>query len=92
LDVTHPAANKGSVVEFLSAAYLIPTSSVATIGDMPNDVLMFENSGMSIAMGNASKEVQAQANFVTDSNEEEGFAHAIERFVLNQTTSSQGTL
>jgi hydroxymethylpyrimidine pyrophosphatase-like HAD family hydrolase len=40
---------------------------------------------MSIAMGNASPEVQAEANFVTDSNEEEGFAHAIERFVLNQT-------
>jgi Cof subfamily protein (haloacid dehalogenase superfamily) len=92
LDVTHPAANKGSVVDFLSAAYLIPASSVATIGDMPNDVLMFGNSGMSIAMGNASKEVQAQANFVTDSNEEEGFAHAIERFVLNQITSSRGTL
>jgi Cof subfamily protein (haloacid dehalogenase superfamily) len=92
LDVTHPAANKGSVVDFLSAAYLIPASSVATIGDMPNDVLMFENSGMSIAMGNASKEVQAQANFVTDSNEEEGFAHAIERFVLNQTTSSRKAL
>lgn len=82
LDVTHPAANKGSVVDFLSAVYLIRKSSIATLGDMPNDVLMFENSGMSIAMGNASKEVQAEANFVTDSNEEEGFARAIEQFVL----------
>jgi Cof subfamily protein (haloacid dehalogenase superfamily) len=82
LDVTHPAANKGSVVDFLSAVYLIPKSSIATLGDMPNDVLMFENSGMSIAMGNASQEVQAEANFVTDSNEEEGFAHAIEEFIL----------
>ena len=88
LDVTHPAANKGSVVDFLSAVYLVPKSSIATIGDMPNDVLMFNKSGMSIAMGNASKEVQAEAHFVTDSNEEEGFAHAIERFVLNQTVSS----
>jgi len=85
LDVTHPAANKGSVVDFLACVYLIPKSSMATIGDMPNDVLMFNKSGMSIAMGNASPEVQAEANFVTDSNEEEGFAHAIERFVLNQT-------
>jgi hypothetical protein len=51
---------------------------------MPNDILMFEKSGMSIAMGNASKLVQAEANFVTDSNEEEGFAHAIERFILKQ--------
>jgi Cof subfamily protein (haloacid dehalogenase superfamily) len=83
LDVTHPAANKGSVVDFLASVYLIPKSSIATLGDMPNDVLMFKKSGMSIAMGNASKEVQAEANFVTDSNEEEGFAHAIERFVLH---------
>jgi Cof subfamily protein (haloacid dehalogenase superfamily) len=87
LDVTHPAANKGCVVDFLSSVYLIPRSRIATIGDMPNDVLMFEKSGMSIAMGNASKLVQAEANFVTDSNEEEGFAHAIERFVLNQAIS-----
>ena len=88
LDVTHPAANKGSVVDFLAAVYLIPKSSIATLGDMPNDVLMFKNSGMSIAMGNASKEVQAEANFVTDSNKEEGFAHANEQFVLSQTSIS----
>src|ERR1700731_2896242 len=82
LDVTHPAANKGSVVDFLSAVYLIPASSIATIGDMPNDVLMFNKSGMSIAMGNASKEVQEQANFVSRSNQENGFAFAVEKFVL----------
>jgi Cof subfamily protein (haloacid dehalogenase superfamily) len=86
LDVTHPAANKGSVVDFLSAVYLIPTSSIATIGDMPNDVLMFEKSGMSIAMGNASKQVQEEANFVSHTNEEEGFAHAMEEFVLGRKT------
>jgi hydroxymethylpyrimidine pyrophosphatase-like HAD family hydrolase len=43
---------------------------------------MFEKSGLSIAMGNASPEVQAQANFVTASNQEEGFAMAVERFIL----------
>jgi len=85
LDVTHPAANKGSVVDLLSEVYLLPTSSIATIGDMPNDVLMFEKSGMSIAMGNASKAVQEEANFVTYSNEEEGFAHAMEEFVLGKS-------
>jgi hydroxymethylpyrimidine pyrophosphatase-like HAD family hydrolase len=50
---------------------------------MPNDVLMFQKSGVSIAMGNASPEVQASATYVTSSNEEEGFANAIEKFVLN---------
>ena len=45
---------------------------------MPSDVRMFEKSGLSIAMGNASAEVQAQANFVTLSNEEDGFAYAMD--------------
>ena len=82
LDVTHPDANKGHVVTVLSQVLSIPPEQIATIGDMPNDVLMFRKSGMSIAMGNASPEVQAQAKFVTTSNADEGFAHAIERFIL----------
>ena len=49
------------------------------MGDMPNDVLMFRKSGFSIAMGNASDEVKAQASAVTDSNENEGFAKAVDR-------------
>jgi Cof subfamily protein (haloacid dehalogenase superfamily) len=82
LDVTHPDANKGHVVTALSEALSIPTAQIGTIGDMPNDVLMFHKSGLSIAMGNASAEVQGQAQFVTTSNEEEGFAKAIEAFIF----------
>jgi Cof subfamily protein (haloacid dehalogenase superfamily) len=82
LDVTHPDANKGTVVTTLSKRLSVPASEIATIGDMPNDVLMFRKSGLSIAMGNASQQVQAQANRVTDSYEDEGFAKAIERVVL----------
>lgn len=84
LDVTHPDANKGHVVEVLSQALSIPPTQITTIGDMPNDVLMFKKSGLSIAMGNASPEVQRQARFVTSSNEEEGFAKAMEGFVLGE--------
>jgi Cof subfamily protein (haloacid dehalogenase superfamily) len=82
LDVTHPDANKGHVVTVLSEVLSIPPAQIATIGDMPNDVLMFQKSGLRIAMGNASAEVQHQAQFVTSSNEEEGFANAMETFVL----------
>jgi hypothetical protein len=82
LDVTHPQANKGGVVLAMSKLLNIPAAEIATIGDMPNDVLMFEKSGVSIAMGNASPEVQASATYVTSTNEEEGFARAIEEFVL----------
>jgi Cof subfamily protein (haloacid dehalogenase superfamily) len=87
LDVTHPEANKGGVVEFLSRYLDIAPAEIATIGDMPSDVRMFEKSGLSIAMGNASAEVQAQANFVTLSNEEDGFACAMDKFVLPAATS-----
>ena len=79
LDVTHPKANKGEVVGLFSRICNIPPPQIVTIGDMPNDVLMFKQSGISIAMGNASPEVQKSATFVTDSNEAEGFAKAMER-------------
>lgn len=84
LDVTHPQANKGTLVERLSKLLNIPPAQIATIGDMPNDVLMFRKSGFSIAMGNASDEVKAQANVVTDCNENEGFASAVWKFVLQK--------
>jgi Cof subfamily protein (haloacid dehalogenase superfamily) len=87
LDVTHPDANKGTVVTTLSKFLAVPTTEIATIGDMPNDVLMFRKSGLSIAMGNASPEVQAEANQVTDSYNDEGFAKAIERFILPRVGS-----
>jgi len=83
LDVTHPQANKGEVVLSLSRLLNIPAAQIVTIGDMPNDVLMFRKSGVTIAMGNASPEVRAAATYVTSSNQEEGFANAIEKFVLN---------
>ena len=92
LDVTHPNANKGAVVERLSQFYSIPLEHVATIGDQPNDVLMFKPSGLSIAMGNASEEVQKQATCVTTSNEEEGFALAIDRFVLPHAAAANVVL
>ncbi len=90
VDVTHPNANKGRVVAALSRFLSTPADSIATIGDMPNDVLMFRRSGLSIAMGNASAEVKAQAHFVTDSYNNDGFAKAIERFVLGSALIDSG--
>lgn len=82
LDVTHPLATKGHVVDTLARRLGLTPAQVATIGDMPNDVLMFRQSGFSIAMGNADPAVQAQASAVTDSNEDDGWAKAVERFLL----------
>lgn len=82
LDVTHPDANKGTVVRMLSEILDVPEENIVTIGDMPNDMLMFERSGMSIAMGQSSDEVKRAAGYVTASNQEDGFALAMERYVL----------
>jgi Cof subfamily protein (haloacid dehalogenase superfamily) len=82
LDVTHPQANKGAVAKYLAEKYKIDASEIATIGDMPNDVLMFAHSGLSIAMGQSSAEVKRAARRVTTSNEDEGFANAVEKFIL----------
>ena len=82
LDVTHPDANKGAVVLTLSKMLGIAPEEIATIGDMPNDISMFRKSGVSIAMGQSSDEVKSAATYVTTSSEEEGFANAVERYVL----------
>jgi Cof subfamily protein (haloacid dehalogenase superfamily) len=84
LDITNPSANKGEVLRRLSRELDIPPEEIATVGDMPNDVLMFAHSGLSIAMGQASEDVKRSARRVTKPNSQEGFAEAIERYVLNE--------
>ena len=88
LDVTHPRANKGEVVKYLAQRYSLSTEEIATIGDQPNDVLMVAHSGLSIAMGNADAQVQRCARRVTDTNEANGFAAAVSRFVLDGRADS----
>jgi Cof subfamily protein (haloacid dehalogenase superfamily) len=82
LDVTHPQANKGAALAFLAKRLGLQEESIATIGDQPNDTLMFRRSGLSIAMGNASEAVQKQATHVTTASEEDGFANAVERYII----------
>lgn len=82
LDVTHPQANKGAALHTFARLLNVPLQEIAVIGDGNNDVLMFEQAGFSIAMGNASDGVKKQAQVVTASNEEDGFAAAVEKYVL----------
>jgi Cof subfamily protein (haloacid dehalogenase superfamily) len=78
LDVTPPGCDKGTFVQTIASRLGISTDAVATIGDMQNDLAMFRKSGLSIAMGNATDDVKKVATEVTASNEEEGFATAID--------------
>jgi Cof subfamily protein (haloacid dehalogenase superfamily) len=82
LDVMPVGVDKGVIVDVLARRLGIPTDEVATLGDMDNDIAMFRRSGFRIAMGNASPEVKRNADVVTLSNREEGFALAVEHLVL----------
>ena len=78
LDITPPGFNKGTFVVAMAKRLGIKTDAVATIGDMQNDLAMFRVSGMAIAMGNATDSVKEQATNVTATNEQDGFAEAME--------------
>ncbi len=90
VEITYPLANKGTVVERLSRYLKIPPEQIATIGDQLSDVLMFKRSGLSIAMGNASEEVQRQAMCVTTSHADKGFANAIEKYIIPRAEPPRG--
>jgi Cof subfamily protein (haloacid dehalogenase superfamily) len=78
LDVTPPGRDKGTFVAAMATRLGISTDAVATIGDMQNDLPMFAESGVSFAMGNATDDVKKRATHVTDTNERDGFARALE--------------
>lgn len=82
LDVTSYGIHKGTVVTRLAKLLNIPTDRVAVIGDGPNDIAMFKQAGLSIAMGQAVDEVKESATYITASNDDEGWARGIEQYVL----------
>lgn len=85
LDVTPPGCDKGTFVQAMAKRRGIPTAAVATIGDMENDLAMFRTSGVSFAMGNAADAIKRMTTHVTASNEDEGFAKAMD-FVLKRNS------
>ena len=84
LDVTHRDADKGHAVRALAAHLSVDLADVAVLGDMVNDLPMFAVAGFAIAMGNATPEVQALASAVTGRNDRDGWAQAVDHFVLGQ--------
>jgi hypothetical protein len=82
LEVMHVQANKAKALEVVARHYGIHRQEVMAIGDSYNDLEMIEWAGLGVAMGNAFEPVKEAADFVTTSNEEEGVAEALRRFVL----------
>jgi Cof subfamily protein (haloacid dehalogenase superfamily) len=81
-DITPPGIDKGRLIDLLAARLGLAHEQIAVLGDMGNDVEMFRRAGFAIAMGNATAEVKALAQAVTLSNDDDGFAAAIDRYIL----------
>jgi Cof subfamily protein (haloacid dehalogenase superfamily) len=77
LDITHPLANKGEGIRELAQRAGVALENVAVLGDMQNDVAMFDVAGVSIVMGQASVQVQESASFVSSTNDQDGFAMGV---------------
>lgn len=83
MEITHPDAVKGNGVQALCRSMGIPMESVMALGDSGNDETMLRQAGLGIAMGNAPDEIKACADWVSESNKNDGAAIAIEKFVLS---------
>lgn len=82
LEITNCSVNKGVALAILAEHLGIAQEEVMAIGDSFNDLEMIQYAGTGVAMGNARPEIKEQANIVTVSNEEDGVAEAIERYIL----------
>lgn len=82
IEVNHINGNKGNGLKMMAEHFQIPLENTVAIGDERNDIPMFQTAGLSIAMGNAEAEIKSYCNSVTLTNDENGVAHAIEKFVL----------
>lgn len=83
LEFLNKEVNKGTGVKLLADHLGVKQEEVMTFGDAENDLDMIVYAGMGVAMANGFEEVKEASNYITDSNEEDGVAKAIEKFVLS---------
>jgi Cof subfamily protein (haloacid dehalogenase superfamily) len=88
LDVTAYGIHKGSAVRRIASVFNVTPAQVAVIGDGPNDIEMFREAGISIAMGQGVDEVIEAARYITSSNDNDGWARGIEKYVLGAAQSA----
>ena len=83
MEVTPPGIEKASALAELTKILNIPREMLMACGDGLNDIPMLEYAGLSVAMANAYEETKKVADYIAPSNEDDGVAEAIERFILN---------
>ncbi|GIP60398.1 MULTISPECIES: Cof-type HAD-IIB family hydrolase [Paenibacillus] len=88
LEFTEAGVDKGTSLHHLIQQLGIKREEVIAIGDSYNDLAMIEFAGLGVAMGNAPDDIKAVANYVTDTNMEDGVAKVVEKYMLNQAAST----
>ena len=84
LEILRPEANKGSGISLLAKELGLKQEEIICVGDAGNDKHMIEYAGLGVAMGNATDEIKEMADYVTLSNDEDGVAHVINKFILEE--------
>ena len=82
LEITHPLATKGNAMDWICDHYHIEPSEMIAVGDSFNDITMIKYAGLGAAMMNGRDEVKAVSDIVVPSNEEDGVAWLIEKYLL----------
>ena len=82
LEILPTHASKGSALKVLLKEMGISASQAMAIGDGENDIEMLELAGLGVAMGNANAHIKSVANVTTKTNDEDGVAEAVEKYVL----------
>lgn len=82
VDMVAHGVNKGAALRALAAILGVPIAQTLALGDDENDIPLLQAAGLGVAMGNALDEVKGVAGAVTGTNAEDGWAAAIERYVL----------
>jgi Cof subfamily protein (haloacid dehalogenase superfamily) len=85
LEILPPGASKGAALKLLLKDLKLPAEQALAIGDGENDIEMIQLAGVGVAVGNAHQKLKAVADHVVASNDEDGVAEAVERFVLAET-------
>ena len=82
IEILPPGTDKGNALRIISEKLSIPLSDMIAFGDWDNDVGMLATAGIGVAMANGSDKAKAVASFITKSNDEDGIAYALERFLF----------
>lgn len=82
LEILPPQGSKGAALKVVCKHFKIAPEQVLAIGDAENDIEMMQFAGIGVAMGNADQKTKDAANHVVGSNDQDGVAEALERFVL----------